>query len=61
MGWTRGKIGLVTTMLPNRKNPSLCVKDGNKLILVAKFRDSESAEMFDKVLDYLIEGKKWEK
>lgn len=60
MGWTRGKIGILITTFPGRKKKKLCVKIGNQIQYIGTFADDGSAELFDKVLDYLIEGKKWE-
>ena len=59
MGWTRGKIGLLTMTFPGRKKKKLCVKMGNEIKYLGTFADDDAAELFDKVLDYLIEGKKW--
>lgn len=59
MGWRRGTTGLMVEKWKG-KNKKLIVRIGNEKRCVAVFRDDESAELFDRVLDYLIEGGKHE-
>ena len=57
MGWMLGRTGLLVEKLTGKKK-KLVVRLNGESKVIATFRDDESAELFDKVLDYLIEGKK---
>lgn len=57
MGWMRGRTGLLVEKLKGKKK-KLVVRLNGESKVIATFKDDESAELFDKVLDYLIEGKK---
>lgn len=57
MGWMRGRTGLLVEKLTGKKK-KLVVRLNGEAKVIATFKDDESAELFDKVLDYLIEGKK---
>ena len=53
----RGRTGLLVEKLTGKKK-RLVVRLNGESKVIATFKDDESAELFDKVLDYLIEGKK---
>ena len=57
MGWMSGRTGLLVEKLTGKKK-KLVVRLNGESKVIATFKDDESAELFDKVLDYLIEGKK---
>ena len=57
MGLMRGRTGLLVEKLTGKKK-KLVVRLNGESKVIATFKDDESAELFDKVLDYLIEGKK---
>lgn len=44
---TNGKdIAIGAFMLPDRKKPSLCIKEGNEIISYGTFRSEEDADNF---------------
>ena len=47
---TNGKISIGVYNLPDRKRPTLCVGEGNSLIVCAVFHNESAADLFmDKV------------
>lgn len=51
---TNGKIKIGAYQFSDRKRPSLCVDEGNSIIVVGSFHDAEQADWFmDKVAECL--------
>ena len=50
-------VGLVVSLLPNRKKPVLIAMLGNSARVVGNFRSEEDAEIFDRTLNMLVLGK----
>lgn len=51
---TNRKIKIGAYNFPNRKNPCLCIEEGNKIIVYGHFNSSECAEEFMKKFSELI-------
>ena len=43
---SNGKISIVTHQFQDRKRPSLCVIEGNKLVVCGSFNSEENANLF---------------
>ena len=50
-------VGLVVSLLPNRKKPVLIAMLGNGGRVLGSFRSEEDAEIFDRTLELLVLGK----
>ena len=50
-------VGLVVSLLPNRKKPVLIAMLGNGGRVLGSFRSEEDAEIFDRTLNMLVLGK----